>query len=105
MYWILMILSRKKCKNIKLLTILVSTLINWKIIWNRNQCYRDRLAPEINKKLIDKLRFDSKIREETINRMVSKLISNEDIYKEDKVKALARFGLKEYHSNPSSSFF
>ena len=27
--------------------------------------------------------------------MVSKLISNEDIYKEDLVKTLARFGLKD----------
>ena len=38
------------------------------------------LAPEINKKLIDNKNFDSKIREEILARMVSKLISNEDIY-------------------------
>ena len=53
------------------------------------------LAPEVNKKLIDKLSFDSKIREDILVRMVSKLISNEDIYKEDLVRTLARFGLKD----------
>ena len=45
--------------------------------------------------MIDKLNFDSKIREDISARMVSKLISNEDIYKEDLVKTLARFGLKD----------
>ena len=45
--------------------------------------------------MIDKLSFDSKIREDILARMVSKLISNEDIYKEDLVKTLDRFGLKD----------
>jgi hypothetical protein len=53
------------------------------------------LAPEINKKLIDNMNFDSKIREDISARMVSKLICNEDIYKVDLVKTLARFGLKD----------
>ena len=53
------------------------------------------LAPEINKKLIDNMNFDSKIRKDISARMVSKLISNEDIYKEDLVRTLARFGLKD----------
>ena len=45
--------------------------------------------------MIDKLNFDSKKRKETLARMVSKLISNEDINKEDLVKTLVRFGLKD----------
>ena len=41
------------------------------------------------------IQIKNKLKEETLFRMVSKLISNEDIYKEDLVKALDRFGLKD----------
>jgi hypothetical protein len=41
------------------------------------------------------IQIKNKLKEETLVWMVSKLISNEDIYKEDLVRTLARFGLKD----------